>query len=200
MFCTVKEALEEIGHKRMLIIQDHGDREDEGDLFIPAEYVAPDTINFMITHGKGLVCMPITSKRAQQLHLPLMVSEKENEEYTKCNFTVSVDAKDGIGSGISAFDRATTIQVLSNPRSHTHDFVRPGHIFPLIAKRGLLDQRKGHTEAAVHLSIQAGLDPSGVICEIIGDHGHMVRGKKLEEYALKYDIKIITIETLLKTI
>lgn len=113
MFCTVQEAIEEIQHKRMLIIRDHGDREDEGDLFIPAEYATPEIINFMITYGKGLVCVPITQKRAAQLDLPLMIPKQENQEYTKCNFTVSVDAREGIGSGISAFDRARTIQILT---------------------------------------------------------------------------------------
>lgn len=198
MFCTVQEAIEEIQHKRMLIIQDHGDREDEGDLFIPAEYATPEIINFMITYGKGLVCVPITQKRAAQLDLPLMIPEQENQEYTKCNFTVSVDAREGIGSGISAFDRARTIQILSNPESLADDLVRPGHIFPLIAKERLLTERRGHTEASIELSILAKLNPSGVICEIIGDDGQISRGEGLQQFALKHKLKILTIETLLR--
>lgn len=200
MFCTVQEAIKEIQHKQMLIIQDHGDREDEGDLFIPAEYATPETINFMITYGKGLVCVPITQKRAAQLDLPLMIPEQENREYTKCNFTVSVDAREGIVSGISAFDRARTIQILSNPKSLAHDLVRPGHIFPLIAKERLLTERRGHTEASIELSILAKLNPSGVICEIIGDDGQILRGEGLQQFALKHKLKILTIETLVKNI
>ena len=152
----------------------------------------------MIAHGKGLVCVPITAQRARQLNLPLMVTEQENEEYTKCNFTISVDAKDGIKSGISSYDRTKTIQILSNLDSRSKELVKPGHIFPLVAKEGLLRKRRGHTEAAIHLSSLAGLDPSGVICEIIGDDGHMLRGKKLQEYALKYNLKMITIESLIE--
>ena len=198
LFCTIHEAVAEMRHNRMLIIQDHAGRENEGDLFIPAAFATPEHVNFMITYGKGLVCAPITYKRALQLKLPLMVSEDKNEEYTKCNFTISVDARDCIGSGISAFDRAQTIKALSNPTSQATDFVRPGHIFPLIAKEGLLVKRTGHTEAAIHLALIAKLDPSGVICEIIGDDGLMVRGKDLERFALTHDIKIITIETLVR--
>lgn len=200
MFCTVEEAIEEIQQKRILIIQDHDNREDEGDLFIPAKYATSEIINFMITYGKGLVCVPITQEKAQQFNLPLMISEQENQEYTKCNFTVSVDAKDGIGSGISAFDRARTIQILSNPASQADDLVRPGHVFPLIVKEGLLAERKGHTEAAIELSILANLDPSGVICEIIGNDGQMLRGEGLKQFALKHNLKILTIETLVKNI
>jgi len=198
MFCTIEEAIEEINKKNILIIQDHTNREDEGDLYIPAQYTTPKIINFMITYGKGLVSVPLIKKRAQQLQLELMVPEEQNEEYTKCNFTLSVDAKFGIGSGISAADRSKTIQVLSNPDSKSEELVKPGHIFPLIAKEGLLDKRKGHTEAAIHLSISAGLDPSGVICEIIGDDGEMLRGKELHAFALKHNIRIITTDELIR--
>lgn len=198
MFCTVEVAIEEIIKKKILMIQDHLNREDEGDLFIPAEYATTEVINFMITYGKGLVCVPITKKRARQLNLELMVPELQNKEYTKCNFTVSVDAKSDIRSGISAFDRTKTIQVLANPYSEPEELVKPGHIFPLIAKEGLLDERKGHTEAAIELSLLSGVDPSGVICEIIGDDGEMLRGRKLHEFARKHNIKIITIEELVK--
>ncbi len=198
MFCTVHEAIEEIHQKRMIIIQDHSDREDEGDLYIPAKYASPKIINFMITYGKGLVCVPITYRQAQRLNLNLMVPEHENKEYTKCNFTISVDAKKRIGSGISAFDRAKTIQILCNPECKADDLVRPGHVFPLIAKKGLLAERAGHTEAAIELAMRAELYPSGVICEIIGESGEMLRGKKLHAFALKHDIKIISIEELTK--
>jgi len=197
-YCSVQDAVYEMHKKRIIIIQDHQNREDEGDLYIPAQYVSPDIINFMITHGKGLICVSITAQRARQLDLPLMIPEQENEENTKCSFTISVDARDGIKTGISPYDRAKTIQILGNPNSRVKELVKPGHIFPLVAKEGLLQKRRGHTEAAIQLSTSAGLDPSGVICEIIGDDGHMLRGKKLQEYALKYNLKIITIESLIE--
>lgn len=197
-YCSVQEAIEEIRKKRILIIQDHKDREDEGDLYIPTQYTSPYVINFMITYGKGLVCVPITATRAKQLDLPLMIHEQKNEEYTKCNFTVSADARYGTGSGISAFDRAKTIQVLSNPYSRPEELIKPGHIFPLVAKDDLLRERRGHTEAAIQLSLLSGLDPSGVICEVIDNDGQMMRGKKLQQYAFTHNLKILTIESLIE--
>ncbi len=196
-YISVQEAVEEIRQKKMLIVQDHREREDEGDIYIPAVFAMPQVVNFMITFAKGLLCMPITEKRAQQLNLPLMVPPDQNQEFTKCSFTIPVDARNGIRSGISAFDRAKTIEILCSSESVPDDLVHPGHIFPLIAKKGGLKERQGHTEAAVELAKLAGLDPSGVICEIIDDDGQMRRGERLIQFALEHNLNIITIDDIL---
>ncbi len=197
ILCSVPEALQEIEKKKLLIIQDDKNRENEGDLYIPANHATAETVNFMVSHGKGLVCIAITEERAKQLDLPFMVDPHKNEEYTKCNFTVTVDAREGIGSGISAYDRAKTIRIIADTASKPHDLVRPGHIFPLVARKGGIRVRRGHTEAAVELSVLAGYDPSGVICEILDGDGNMMRGKNLEEFAKKYDMRILKISSLI---
>ncbi|MBU0505732.1 3,4-dihydroxy-2-butanone-4-phosphate synthase [bacterium] len=184
----------------MIIIKDNHDREDEGDLFLPAQYATIATINFMITYARGLICVPLTKKKAELLKLPLMISESANQEYTRCNFAVSIDARNGIRSGISASDRAQTIRVLADPKSQASDLVRPGHIFPLIAKAGGLIERAGHTEAAIELCTLANTKLVGVICEIVGDEGEMLRGGALENYAKKHQLKIITIEQIINYI
>lgn len=194
---TITVAIKDIKQGKMVIIKDSHDREDEGDLFIPAQYATANAINFMMLYARGLICAPLTKERAKSLQLPLMISEVKNKENTKCNFTVSIDAKDGIRSGISASDRAQTLQVLTNPKSKENSLVRPGHIFPLIAKSGRLLERQGHTEAAVELCVLAQADPVGVICEIVGDDGEMLRGEALESYAKKHQLKIITIEQII---
>ena len=185
---------------KLLIVTDAITRENEGDLFIPAQDITPQYVNFMITHGKGLLCVALTEKRAQALRLPLMVAPHKNQEYTKCNFTVSVDAKHGIGSGISAGNRAKTIQLLSSAQTVFDDFVRPGHVFPLIAKKGGLAERQGHTEAAVELCRLSLKELVGVICEIVGDDGEMLRGKNLEHFAQKHRLNIISIEKIMGNI
>ncbi|MBI5614557.1 3,4-dihydroxy-2-butanone-4-phosphate synthase [Candidatus Gottesmanbacteria bacterium] len=197
MYCSVQKAIQKIKQGKPLIMADAITRENEGDLFIPAQDITPELVNFMITHGKGLLCVPLTEKRAQALQLPLMVAQNKNQEYTKCAFTVSVDAKYGIGSGISAGDRARTIQLLSSPQTISDDFVRPGHIFPLIAKNSGLAERQGHTEAALELCRLTKKELVGVICEIIGNDGEMLSGKTLEHFAQKHHLSIISTEKIL---
>ena len=196
--CSVDEAVSEVQKGRLLIITDANDREDEGDVFIPAEDIRAEHVNFMITQAKGLICVPLTRDRAEKLELPLMVAVDQNEENTKCNFTLSVDARDGIGSGISAFDRARTIQLLAAPETVTRDLVKPGHVFPLIAKSGGLRERQGHTEATIELCRLAGKKPVGVICEVIGQDGKMLRGEQLGRFAREQGCKIISIAQLME--
>jgi|SRR5579859_1685570 len=196
-YVTVPEAIDQIQQGNFLIVVDGLNRENEGDLFIAAQFATAAKINFMITYGKGLVCVPITAERAAQLDLQLMVPADQNQEYTKCNYTISVDAHEGIHTGISAYDRARTILILANSSSQPRDLVRPGHVFPLIAKDGGVLERAGHTEALIDLTKLAGLDPSGVLCEIIGEDGNMLRGEALENFAHKHHIHITTIEDLI---
>lgn len=197
VYCSAEQAIREIQKKKIIIIQDDENRENEGDLYIPANHATSETVNFMVSYGKGLVCIAITEKRAKQLDLPFMIDPDKNEEYTKCNFTVSVDAREGIGSGISVYDRAKTIRIVADATAKPHDLVRPGHIFPLVAREGGIRARRGHTEAAIELSVLAGYDPSGVICEILDTDGNMMRGKNLEEYAKKHDMRILKISSLI---
>lgn len=196
VYCSAEQAIQEIQKKKIIIIQDDKNRENEGDLYIPANHVTAEIVNFMVSHGKGLVCIAIATERAKQLNLPFMVDPDKNEEYTKCNFTVSIDAREGIESGISAHDRAKTIRIVADAAAKPYDLVRPGHIFPLVAREGGIRARRGHTEAAIELSVLAGYDPSGVICEILDGDGNMMRGKNLEEYAKKHDMQILKISAL----
>lgn len=193
---TIKEALFEISCGRMVIVVDDKKRENEGDLVMAASKVAPDSINFMITRGKGLVCVPITKKRALELSLSPMVLE--NREAMKTAFTESVDAANGILTGISAADRCRTIEVLVNGDSKSSDLNRPGHIFPLVAREGGVLKRAGHTEAATDLARLAGLSPMGVICEIIKEDGKMARLPDLISFSKKFKLKIISIADLIK--
>ncbi len=194
VYCSIPEAIEEIKKAHLLIIVDSLDRENEGDIFFPAQQVTAEKINFMYQHTVGLICVPITAQRATQLNLPLMV--EKNEEHFHVNFTISVDARYGITTGAPASDKVKTIQILAKPNSQEQELVKPGHIFPLIAREGGLAERQGHTEAAVELAQLAGYDPSGVICELIDEVGEMLRGKKLEEFAQAHSLKIISIEQL----
>lgn len=197
-FNTIEDAIAEIANGRMVIVIDDEDRENEGDLLMAAHFVTPDAINFMITHGRGLVCAPATDAILDQLELTEMV--KTNQEALGTAFTVSIDAAKhhGISTGISPSDRAKTIQVMINPNSSESDIVTPGHIFPLRAQKMGVLKRAGHTEAAVDLAVLAGLPPAGVICEIIKKNGDMARVPDLIPFAKKHNLKIITIQDLIK--
>ena len=181
---------------KMVIVVDDAERENEGDLIMAAEHATPDAINFMAKHGRGLICVPTTADRLQQLGVERMVVQ--NRETFKTDFQVSVDAAKGITTGISAADRARTIQVMANPTAVAEDLVQPGHVFPLRAKPGGVLQRAGHTEAAVDLVKLAGCRPIGVICEIMSDDGSMARLPELVDFAKRHDLKICTIEELIK--
>ena len=194
-FNTIEEALEDIREGRMILVVDDEDRENEGDLLMAAEKVTPESVNFMATYGRGMICVPMTEENARRLELDLMV--ERNTESMKTAFTVTVDHKSST-TGISAFERANTIKELANPASVSSDFTRPGHIFPLIARDGGVLKRSGHTEAAVDLARMAGLHPAGVICEVMNDDGTMARVPQLFEFAKKHGLKIITIEELIK--
>lgn len=195
-FCSVEEAIEEIREGNFIIVLDDEARENEGDLVIAAEKTTPDAINFMAKYGRGLICVPMTEEKIQELGIPPMTWN--NTEPMGTAFTISVDAKRNITTGISAFDRATTINALISPKSTRSDLVMPGHIFPLQAMEGGVLRRAGHTEATVDLTRLAGLYPAGVICEIMADDGTMARLPQLEEFASKYDLKMVTIERLIR--
>lgn len=194
-FNSIEEAVEEIKKGKMIIVVDDEDRENEGDLVMAAELVTPEAINFMVTYGKGLVCQPITDERLQELDICNMVENNTDRHCTA--FTVSVDAAE-TKTGISAFERALTIQKMIDKSTSPSDLRRPGHIFPLRYMPGGVLRRAGHTEASVDLAVMAGLYPSAVICEIISDNGDMARVPELMEYAKKFDLKIITIADLIK--
>lgn len=194
-FDPIDEILEAIRQGEMVIITDDADRENEGDLIMAAEMVTPNAINFMATHGRGLICVPVTEQRAQELGLQRMVLQ--NREMYRTDFTVSVDAAEGVTTGISAMDRAHTIQVLVDPKAQAHNLIQPGHVFPLQAKAGGVLRRAGHTEAAVDLARLAGLKPAGVICEILHSDGSMARLPELLKYRKKHRLKIGSIEDLI---
>jgi len=198
MFNTIEEAKKDIAAGRMIIVLDDKDRENEGDLVMAAEKVTPEAVNFMITHAKGLVCVPMPADRLEYLGLKAMVTE--NLEAMRTAFTVSVDAsrKFGVTTGISPADRSKTIEVLINPSSRASDLAKPGHVFPLKAMAGGVLRRAGHTEAAVDLAKIAGLYPAGMICEIIKSSGRMARTPDLLKFAKKFKLKIITIADLIK--
>ena len=195
-FSCVEDIVADIEAGKMVVIVDDEDRENEGDLICAAEKITPSLINFMATHGRGLICAPIESEAAERLGLPLMV--RRNSEAHGTNFTVAVDAAHGITTGISAADRACTVEVLANPLSEPGDLVRPGHILPLRAKEGGVLRRAGHTEAAVDLARMAGLQPAGVICEILNEDGTMARLPELIAFAEKHGLRIGTIESLIE--
>ena len=191
----VTKAINDIKEGKMVIVIDHEDRENEGDFVISAEKATSDDINFMMKYGRGLICTSISSKRAKELNLNPMVTN--NTEQHNTNFTVSVDAKDNITTGISAKDRWQTLQVLLNDNSKPEDLVRPGHMFPLIAKDGGVLQRAGHTEASIDLCKLANLSPVGVIVEIVDEDGTMARGQKLVEISEKHNLSIISVQDLI---
>lgn len=191
----VEEAIQAVRTGKLVIIIDDEDRENEGDFMVAAEKATPAIINFMSKHGRGLICLPLTRKRLEELQLPLMV--QDNTARFQTAFTVSIDAKDGIATGISAYDRARTVQVAVDPKTKPPDLSRPGHIFPLQAKEGGVLARAGQTEAAVDVARLAGLTPAGVICEIMNEDGTMARMPQLEEISREHDIPILTIADLI---
>jgi 3,4-dihydroxy 2-butanone 4-phosphate synthase/GTP cyclohydrolase II len=194
-FNTIAEAVEEIKNGKMVIVVDDEDRENEGDFLMAAEMVSTEAINLMVTHGRGLVCAPITKEKADQLELRHMVQEGADPD--EANFTISIDHKKQTSTGISAIDRANTIRELASDDSKPGDFRRPGHVFPLLAVGGGVLRRAGHTEAAVDLARLAGLKPVGIICEIMKEDGEMARVPELVKMADEFDMKIITIKDLI---
>ena len=195
-FASIEEAVAEIREGRMIIIVDDEDRENEGDLVCAAEKVTPEIINFMARHARGLICLPLTEERCDELHLTTQVADN-----TSCHgtaFTVSIDARKGVTTGISASDRATTILVAVDPQTRPQDLARPGHIFPLRAKKGGVLVRPGQTEASVDLARIADLYPAGVICEIMNDDGTMARLPELEKFAAAHDMKMIRVADLVR--
>lgn len=193
-FSTIDEALEDLKQGKIIIVVDDEDRENEGDFIALAEKATPEVINFMITEGRGLLCMPITKARAEELQLPSMV--QHNTDYHGTAFTVSVDHKETT-TGISAFERSKTALAMLDPAAKPEDFRRPGHMFPLIAVDGGVLHRPGHTEAAVDLARLCGAYPAGVICEVVKEDGHMSRLPDLMEFAKEHDMKLITIQDLI---
>jgi len=183
-----KELIEELRAGRMIILADDEDRENEGDLVMAAEWVTPEAINFMATHGRGLICLAMTQEHTDQLNLPLMVANTNSK--FKTNFTVSIEAAEGVTTGISAFDRAHTIRTAIDDDAKPSDIHTPGHIFPLVSRDGGLLVRAGHTEASVDLARMAGLKPAGVICEIMNDDGSMARMPELKKFAKKHNLKV----------
>ncbi len=197
MFSKIEDVLKEINKGRLVIVVDDEDRENEGDLVIASEHATPEVINFMITEAKGLVCIPLMKKRIEELHLELMQYKTGKDPYQTA-WRVSVDSAHGITTGISAFDRSRTIDVLINSNTKPEDLIRPGHLFPLEAKDGGVLVRTGHTEAAVDLAKLAGCYPSGVICEIIKEDGSMARLPDLIKFSKKHNLKVCTIAGLIE--
>jgi 3,4-dihydroxy 2-butanone 4-phosphate synthase/GTP cyclohydrolase II len=195
-FCSVEEAISDFKAGRFIIVLDDENRENEGDLVIAAEKATPEAINFMVRHARGLVCMPMTGERLDELELPLMTLQ--NTESMQTAFTLSVDARASTTTGISAFDRAATVKALIDPKTKRCDIVTPGHLFPLRAKEGGVLRRSGHTEACIDLARLAGLNPAGVICEIMNEDGSMARLAELEKFAEKHGLKMLTIESLIR--
>ncbi|MCK4758533.1 MAG: bifunctional 3,4-dihydroxy-2-butanone-4-phosphate synthase/GTP cyclohydrolase II [Candidatus Aminicenantes bacterium] len=193
---TVEQALKAVKAGKLIVIIDDEDRENEGDLMVAAEKATPEIVNFMTKHGRGLICLPLTKEKLKELHLPLMV--RDNTAPYQTAFTVSIDAREGVTTGISAHDRAKTIQVATDSNTQPSDLTRPGHIFPLEARGGGVLNRAGQTEASVDIARMAGLKPAGVICEIMSEDGTMARMPQLEELSRTHDIPILTIADLIK--
>ncbi|MDR7455828.1 MAG: bifunctional 3,4-dihydroxy-2-butanone-4-phosphate synthase/GTP cyclohydrolase II [Armatimonadota bacterium] len=194
-FATVEEAVTEIRAGRLLIVVDDEDRENEGDLVMAAEHATAEAVNFMMMHGRGLVCVPLTPQRCEELELPVMVTHNTSRHGTA--FTVSVDARRG-GTGTSAYDRALTIRLLADPATRPDDLLRPGHVFPLQAAPGGVLRRAGHTEAVLDLARLAGLRPAGVVCEIVHEDGTMARLPELRRFAGRHGLKILTVRDLIR--
>jgi 3,4-dihydroxy 2-butanone 4-phosphate synthase / GTP cyclohydrolase II len=194
-FATIEEALEEIRAGRMVVVCDDEHRENEGDLTLAAQFATPEAINFMAKEGRGLICLSLTPRRCEELGLELMAAKNESSFETP--FTVSIEAREGVTTGISAHDRARTIQVAIDPKANPRDLVQPGHIFPLKSRSGGVLERTGQTEAAVDLARLAGLNPAGVICEVMNDDGTMARVGDLAGYCARHGLKMITIADLI---
>lgn len=193
-FSKIEDAIEDIRQGKMIIVVDDEDRENEGDIIVAADKITPGAINFMATHARGLICMPMDGKRLDKLGLPQMVAKNTDNHETA--FTVSVDAYD-TETGISAYERCRTVEVMLDPQTKPKQLRRPGHIFPLRAVEGGVLRRTGHTEAAVDLAVMAGFSPAGVICEIMRDDGHMARVPDLIEFAEKHQMKLITVKDMI---
>ncbi|MBW2501106.1 MAG: 3,4-dihydroxy-2-butanone-4-phosphate synthase [Deltaproteobacteria bacterium] len=191
----VSQAIEEIRRGRAVIMVDDEDRENEGDIVVAADKITPEWVNFMAKHGRGLICLTLTEQRASELDLPMMVDQNSAQYQTA--FTVSIEARHGVTTGISAEDRATTIATAVDPNCGPRDLARPGHVFPLVARDGGVLVRTGHTEGSVDLARLAGLTPAGVICEVLKDDGTMARRPDLEEFAREFDLKIVSIADLI---
>jgi 3,4-dihydroxy 2-butanone 4-phosphate synthase / GTP cyclohydrolase II len=195
-FATVEEAIEDIRAGRFVVVVDDADRENEGDLTTAAQFVTPEAVNFMATHARGLICLCLTPERCDELGLRQMTESNETPFGTA--FTVSIEAREGVSTGISAHDRAHTIQVAIDPGTTAHDLVQPGHVFPLRARPGGVLQRSGQTEAAVDLARLAGLTPAGVVCEVMNDDGSMARVPDLVPYCERHGLKMITVAQLVE--
>jgi 3,4-dihydroxy 2-butanone 4-phosphate synthase/GTP cyclohydrolase II len=195
-FATVEEAIDEIRHGRFVVVVDAADRENEGDLTIAAQFATPEAITFMATHGRGLICLCLTEERCDELQLRPMTDRNETPFGTA--FTISIEAREGISTGISAQDRSRTIQVAIDPSKGPRDLVQPGHVFPLRARDGGVLRRGGQTEAAVDLARLAGLNPAGVVCEVMNDDGTMARVDDLIPYCEKHGIKLVTVADLIE--
>jgi len=195
-FATIEEALDDFKAGKMVVVVDDEDRENEGDLTMAAQFVTPEAVNFMAVHGRGLICLSITEERAEALRLHPMT--RYNQSRFATAFTVSIEARAGVTTGISAADRAHTIQVAIDPSSEAYDLVQPGHVFPLVAKAGGVLARAGQTEASVDLARLSGLIPAGVICEIMNDDGTMARVPDLLEYCKRHGLKMITVAELIR--
>jgi 3,4-dihydroxy 2-butanone 4-phosphate synthase/GTP cyclohydrolase II len=193
MGTSIQQALEDLKQGKMIIVTDDEHRENEGDLVCAADAVTPEIINFMAKEGRGLICVPMKQELAARLNFHPMVPNPNGN----CNFTVSVDAFEGTTTGISAFDRHATVRRMLDPKATPEDFMRPGHVFPLIAEAGGVLERPGHTEATVDLAGLAGLTPMGVICEILNDDGRMARLPDLERFAKKHGLNLYTIRDLI---
>jgi 3,4-dihydroxy 2-butanone 4-phosphate synthase/GTP cyclohydrolase II len=195
-FASVEDAAADIREGRMIIVVDDEDRENEGDLVCAAEKITPEIINFMATHARGLICMPLTEERCDELHLTMQVAD--NTSFLGTAFTVSIEARKGVTTGISASDRATTILTAVDPKTRPQDLARPGHVFPLRAKKGGVLVRPGQTEASVDIARIAGLYPAGVICEIMNEDGTMARLPQLQTFARAHGLKVITVADLVR--
>src|SRR6266576_3496377 len=194
-FATIEEAIADIRRGRMVVVCDDENRENEGDLTMAAQFATPEAVNFMAKEARGLICLALTGERCEQLGLRLMAAK--NEAPLQTAFTVAIEAAEGVSTGISAHDRAHTIQVAIDPHSGPGDIVSPGHVFPLRAKDGGVLERTGHTEASVDLARLAGLIPAGVICEVMNEDGTMSRVPDLIPYAKRHGVKIITVADLI---
>ncbi|KAK6282332.1 hypothetical protein POUND7_016157 [Theobroma cacao] len=197
-FASVPEAIEDIRRGKMVVVVDDEDRENEGDLIMAAQLATPEAMAFIVKHGTGIVCVSMQEEDLERLQLPLMVNQRENEEKLRTAFTVTVDAKHGTTTGVSAHDRATTVLALASKDSKPEDFNRPGHIFPLKYREGGVLKRAGHTEASADLAMLAGLDPVAVLCEVVDDDGSMARLPKLRQFAERENLKIISIADLIR--
>ncbi|HLG38523.1 MAG TPA: 3,4-dihydroxy-2-butanone-4-phosphate synthase, partial [Chitinophagaceae bacterium] len=199
MFNTIDEVLEDLRQGKMVVVMDDEGRENEGDLLCAAQFITPEKINFLARYARGLVCVPMEESRLDELKLhPMRIDVNQEHLKDDTAWAISVDAAKGVTTGISAADRAQSVKVLIDPTSKTSDFVTPGHLFPLRAKKGGVLVRAGHTEASVDLTRLAGLYPAGVICEIMNEDGTMARNPELKEFAKKHDLKICTIDSLIE--